>query len=786
MEDYFNFLQIKYIPPSEYNDINFDYNPNINLYDVYDKFTTIKPVSKEVFYNNIMKALFAMNMYEIKTELLKYGPQYYNNFKDTFKKYILNAFTRSSFIDIYENRLSFVDEFNTIRETFYMDVFGHIPSSQEVRMLLNQKGDDLNEKAINYLKEMDKNSIIVDINFLITFIVDPIWDAIEDKFHVTNDMKVIIKNRLFRGLSVLINEKTNPRKIGIFNSRFIYKFNDSLIEINIALGTVSALTSLERIMQSSMKNFNNNFSISTEGEDPVNIDMLETVLFARKSLKNPINYVIFKNDDINYVNNKIGEVIETKISDITHFDVKFLNMSSWLSNPILHNDANTYGSNKKFIRAKLNMNEIWRRKITQNDIIKVIQKTLKLNLINVSYIYGFLDICFTDKEIEDTIEYELGIISFWHTISTLSIKGIKNITEANLVKTSYVSFFGKVYYSNGEYILNFDKQKTLKYGIDENKIIVWLLNKLKKIHNTNYELRNEGDKIYIKGFPYEKDLTENHKLFERVIKEPLYLNMFQAISNVKYNSMSSTQTISFSIKYAKILEKYIDLAKNRNWDIKVDDMNVIISGLKDDEMTLFKKLYDNKDKYISFNIFSNSIKIYNGAGTNTFEEILDMGDIYKNYRSTYIIDQEGERNSMKWFLIAKPIGDFRSLFYIDGIDENATSCNDMHKIYDYYGIEAAYAFLDEKLTKQLGDVYHGYVSLMASIMTNGGIIYSMNSAGMKNRRKVEQDNSDAFSENIANKIVSISQVGGSIGLATNNPILNKLKGSEEAFTRKIE
>lgn len=73
--------------------------------------------------------------------------------------------------------------------------------------------------------------------------------------------------------------------------------------------------------------------------------------------------------------------------------------------------------------------------------------------------------------------------------------------------------------------------------------------------------------------------------------------------------------------------------------------------------------------------------------------------------------------------------------YINGINTKRIYCNDINKVYKYYGIEAARLVLYKELEDVYGEssINYQHLSLLVDIMTKNGMIVSIDRNGLKNR-----------------------------------------------------
>jgi len=148
---------------------------------------------------------------------------------------------------------------------------------------------------------------------------------------------------------------------------------------------------------------------------------------------------------------------------------------------------------------------------------------------------------------------------------------------------------------------------------------------------------------------------------------------------------------------------------------------------------------------------------------------------------------EYKKTRESWFIEVDGC-DIDSMLTLDNIDKTTVMCNDMWRIYEYFGIEATRQFLMEEFTNIVSNdgtfVHEGNIKMLVDVMTSTGTITSVSRYSVK-KSDTGVLGKASFEESFSNMITGAQQgqtdnidgvssaviVGRGIGTGTGLPVL---------------
>lgn len=209
--------------------------------------------------------------------------------------------------------------------------------------------------------------------------------------------------------------------------------------------------------------------------------------------------------------------------------------------------------------------------------------------------------------------------------------------------------------------------------------------------------------------------------------------------------------IRIRLNKEKLLERNVTMLEIKtsfchNWRARHEDAK----GNRKDYKRLISRIsqtaiitnYDNSPepmvhiRYDAMNYDSNTLiqfqdLIINRYRIKGFADITESKDIFE--KSFYKVDAEGGISMEKQYVVSTSGVNLRDITQINGINLEATTCNDIYAIYEMYGIEAARTAFIRELTIAIASsgVYSNYqhIELLADAITHMGGLIAVNRHG---------------------------------------------------------
>ncbi len=390
-------------------------------------------------------------------------------------------------------------------------------------------------------------------------------------------------------------------------------------------------------------------------------------------------------------------------------------------NTIEHVIRNTYNDNEKEILQKILDSNVYYDEIVSIDLIKPSKK----------YVYDLT------VENDKTFIVASGI-AVWDTFHHAGIGG-KGTTTLGVPRMKELLSFSKNMKTPIMSIYLNDKIRHNKDMAD--KIASYVK------YTTISDIRKRVD-VYYDPTPFKKDgFMEKDHVFNIFYKHNPTKNSCQPeINNLPW-------LMRIELDKEKMMDKEITLLDIKskfcnNWERRYVDMKgvrkeekqllekitqcAILSNNENDKSPIIHIRFDMKDFNFStvtgfLDVFVETFKLKGIEGINSInsvnpERILDFNN------------ENQEIQESKQHVIYTAGVNLEKLRYINGIDLNKTMCNDVVETYLQYGVEAARSLL----LFEINTVFEGggnavnyqHISVLVDIMTNGGILTSVDRHGL--------------------------------------------------------
>lgn len=630
-------------------------------------------------------------------------------------------------------------------------------------LINRQKKGNLMDNVESYLKNQKEEigEIEIDENLFLQ-ITDSIWDRVKSNYRVTEEQAKKMQSDLQQHYSVLIGKKIISGKINEYIDFAVKYHTNALLNIDERIGINTSLTIYRRIMQNVLKNFTNNTSLNPTGEDIRSIQNFNSLLSVGETPKIPKTFIIFTSGNIDFVSNKIGEIIYTTIEHLIN-GYEIISFDKWEYRKIKDID-----NALKFVRFNLNMKEMIRRKINFVEFLEIFSKNLEGSIIKPIFNNSYIDVYFNVEKQKREITYINYVSEQWKKLKFLEIKGIIGIENADYIPMEYKDLISDIKeLKNGDYIIKYKEFEMKRFGIDLMNIgnddqnfsfESWIRERLKLIYNIpiiieKREFYNDNHLI-IKGFIENIDL-------KKLLLEPIYTNILNLTNNIQkvdedlyieFNNNNDEELSTLNL-YKSIVEQQKSLIPNLKLTIINENKKKIeikISGYNEKQRLIIMTIFGEKDNFIMpYHKEIKGIIIYKiGDKIDKNPKIYegqDYFDIYTTFFVSNILNQKKSNLSKKWYILAfstpenltESIKQFKKIFLIDNIDEKATICNNIRLIKDIYGLEAASNYLLPMIQWQIGEPNPAYSELIVSSMTYTGNFLAPNRHGMQKAAKIE-------------------------------------------------
>lgn len=250
--------------------------------------------------------------------------------------------------------------------------------------------------------------------------------------------------------------------------------------------------------------------------------------------------------------------------------------------------------------------------------------------------------------------------------------------------------------------------------------------------------------VYYDPTPYKKDgFMEQDNVY----------NIFHSHNPGKYSCQSEINNLPWLLRIEldkeKLMEKEISLLDIKSkfcsfWEKRYQS----IRSLKKDEKKLIDKVQQlavlsnsDNDKtpviHIRFDMtnfdFGTIVKFteividsFKLKGMEGIEDILDV----KKERSIVIDSKTGALNKEEEYVIYTKGVNLVDIRYINGIDLQRTTCNDVVALYEEFGIEAARMALLKEIKLIIKNTNYQHLSILLDVMTSNGNLVSVDRHGL--------------------------------------------------------
>jgi DNA-directed RNA polymerase II subunit RPB1 len=331
-----------------------------------------------------------------------------------------------------------------------------------------------------------------------------------------------------------------------------------------------------------------------------------------------------------------------------------------------------------------------------------------------------------------------------NTLNTFHFSGVVGQGSSNLGLSRMKELF---HYSKN--IKTPQMKIFLNDNIKNNKNIAYKIVSNIEFTTINH-LRKQLD-VYYDTNPYKKN---------GIMQQDNVTNLFHSINNTKNKCSEDINNLPWLIRIELDTEMMmlkevtlLDIKSKfcNNWEKRFMDTKTLIK----DERTILEKITqcsilsnNNNDKQPVIHIRFDMTKYDYNTVLSIIDIFIDkfkikginsVNKVYPLVTDKVLVFDKNAAKKDNYVIFADGVN-LLDIRYINGIDLNKTLTNDIVTIYSYFGIEAARTVLLTEIIKGLSSngshINHQHLSILVDIMTNTGIVTSIDRHGMN---KVDND-----------------------------------------------
>lgn len=604
------------------------------------------------------------------------------------------------------------DQFIQKIRSFLYTVYNVRPSP----IIQKMQGHTLEDKIISYLQYIKENEYSVIDGDIYDAIASEIYKGISHVFIGTREIREQRQKVIYDMLECCRGKELKTSKISSFIDMEIEKLIKNINSLPELIGVFTAGTIMHPLIQKNLKHFVMNDNPFTSSEEPLSLKNALNKLSLSEHPLYPRNLIFFKKHDIEYVNSRIGSLIETSFDNICTLSI----------------------DSQMFIRITLNMEELLRRHIKISSLISIIdQMETPPKTVNVRS--NVIELHFPQKEAP--IDNKIFLSKKLYEIKAEYVNGIKGIDNAEVVPYDISGSISsnKSLFVKGLYVLQLDRFFMKRYGLNDSIVSEFIKEKIKEKLGISPLITITEDKMEIKGIPEFKGSILS------VIKEPIFYSLSEIHDMLTIHDNEIT--------YPDDLIWWADAVSKKIKGITKDGLNKLKVN---DEF-----LYVLKDA-LNIKIISGNVALRLINGKLTLDKVNDpqYEELINGIRK---VNQEISRRSMRWYIITRGIGAYRDVLKLPDIDKRITICNNPILIYEIYGIEALESWLVEVLGQQVGiytgDTYTEYINLICKNITSMGSPIGIGHGGLFDYDKMTGESSSLFHERTFTTMSSWAGIG---------------------------